>query len=156
MCSWARQTVSYKSGMTWSRRSYQNRKLYPIGLRCYQSAGYMFSCKWVCQASEFASDMPSCVHCAASARQTVCYMIGMTWSRQGNQYRRLYPISLLFRVLGIGYMLSGKYSKSPTDLPICLHWAAAGRRTVCYLSEMIWTRQSYQYWRLYPRVIICY
>ncbi len=74
------------SGMTWSRRSYQNRRLYPIGLLCYQSAGYMLSCKGVCQASEFASDMPSCVHGTAAVRQTMCYMSGMTWSRQGNQY----------------------------------------------------------------------
>jgi hypothetical protein len=29
-------------------------------------------------ASESASDVPSCMRCAAAARQTVCYMSGMT------------------------------------------------------------------------------
>ncbi len=45
--------------------------------------------KWVCRASEFASDMPSCKH--YTARQTVCYMSGVTWSQRGHHCRKTWP-----------------------------------------------------------------
>ncbi len=45
--------------------------------------------KWVYRASVFASDMPSCKH--YTARQTVCYMSGMTWSRWGHHCRKTWP-----------------------------------------------------------------
>jgi hypothetical protein len=51
--------------------------------------------KWVCWENESASDVHSCMHCAAAARKTVYHMSGMTWSCRAHQYRRLYPLVLL-------------------------------------------------------------
>jgi hypothetical protein len=45
--------------------------------------------KWVCRASEFASDMPSGKN--HTARQTVCYMSGVTWSQRGHHCRKTWP-----------------------------------------------------------------